>query len=81
MRPLLDYGANGIRIKPENKEQIGVGDIVSYKREGKMIVHRVIGMGTDEEGNYFITRGDNTNIEDEKVRLEEIEYVTIGIIW
>ncbi len=46
-----------------------------------LIVHRVVDKGVDSDGVYFITKGDNNNYSDGKVRFEEIEYITIGILY
>ncbi|MCH7850652.1 MAG: S26 family signal peptidase [Nanoarchaeota archaeon] len=81
MNPLFDEGANGIRIVPEFESDIDVGDIVSYRSNGKLIVHRVIEKGFDEEGLYFIVKGDNNSLSDGKIRFDEIEYLTVGVIW
>ncbi len=81
MKPLLDMGANGIRIVPENSNQIEIGDIVSFRFGDMLIVHRVVEKGLDSEGIYFITQGDNNVFADDKIRFEDIEYVTVGIIW
>jgi len=81
MKPLLDKDSNGIRVVPENPDQVVVGDIITFEDQGDLIVHRVIEKGTDQEGTYFITKGDNNNITDGKVRFENIRYVTIAIIW
>jgi len=81
MRPLLDSGANGIRIKPESVQEINNGDIISFRKNGMLIVHRVVDKGVDSEGIYFITKGDNNNYSDGKVRFEDIEYITIGILY
>ena len=81
MKPVLDVGMSGIRIVPENSDQIEVGDIVSFRFGGKLIVHRVVEKGLDEEGIYFITQGDNNIFSDDKIRFEDIEYVTVGVIW
>ena len=81
MKPLFDEGANGIRVKPDSEEEIEVGDIVSFRSEDKLIVHRVVQKGIDSEGLYFVTRGDNNTVSDEKVRFSDIEYVTIGVLW
>ena len=81
MRPVLDKGANGIRIKPKSPEEINVGDIITFREYSKLIVHRVIEKGEDSEGIYFITKGDNNNIVDGKLRFEDIKYITIGVIW
>jgi hypothetical protein len=81
MKPLLDKESNGIRITPKSEQEIKVGDIVSFRLFGRLVVHRVIEKGIDEKGIYFITKGDNNLVNDGKIRFEDIEYVTIGIIW
>ncbi len=81
MIPVLDKDSNGIRIVPESEEDIEIGDIITFEEEGQLIVHRVIDKGTDKEGTYFITKGDNNPVSDGKVRFKDIRYVTIGIIW
>ena len=81
MKPLFDIGANGIRVVPDSEEDINIGDIVSFRFSGRLVVHRVVKKGVDENGVYFVTRGDNGLIDDGKIRFNEIEYVTIGIIW
>ncbi len=81
MIPLLDKNSNGIRIKPENENQINTGDIVSYRKGNDLIVHRVIKKAEDEQGVYFITKGDGNQLADEKIRFSDIKYVTIGILY
>ncbi len=81
MRPVLDKDSNGIRIVPENPGQIEIGDIITFEQNSQLIVHRVVDKGRDEEGVFFITKGDNNNVTDGKVRFKDIRYVTIGVIW
>jgi signal peptidase I len=81
MRPVLDKDSNGIRIIPESEEQIDVGDIITFEQDNQFIVHRVIEKGEDEKGVYFVTKGDNNNVTDGKIRFEDIRYVTIMMIW
>ncbi len=81
MLPVLDENANGIRIKPESEADIDVGDIVTYRSDGKSIVHRVIEKGVDNEGIYFIMKGDNNDFSDGKIRFKDVEYVTIGVLY
>lgn len=81
MKPVFDKGANGIRIVPKNEDEINVGDIISYRFENILIVHRVVMRGTDEDGVYFIAQGDNNILSDGKIRFKNIEYITIGVIW
>jgi len=81
MKPVLDKNSNGIRVAPESESQINVGDIVSFKQGEDLIVHRVVEKGEDENGTYFITKGDSNNINDGKIRFSDIKYVTVAIIW
>lgn len=81
MKPVFDEGANGIRVVPSSEDEIDVGDIVSYRFGKLLIVHRVVEKGFDDEGVYFVMKGDNNLIDDGKVRFDQIEYVTIGVIW
>lgn len=81
MKPVLDKGANGIRIQPDSEEDIHVGDIITFEKNNMLIVHRVIEKGTDNNGIYFISQGDNNSINDGKIRFRDIKYITVGVIW
>src|SRR3989344_5877204 len=62
MDPLLDEGSNGIEIAPKDENDLHVGDIIAYETSIGLIVHRIVGIGDDEEGKYFILKGNN-NLE------------------
>jgi len=82
MDPLIDEDSNAIQIIPESEDQIHVGDIISYESGEGIIIHRVIEIGEDDQGKYYITKGDNTNREDPgKIRFEKIRFITVGIIY
>jgi signal peptidase I len=81
MLPTLGAGMNGISVVPSSPDEINVGDIVSFRRGDKLIVHRVIGKGNDAEGLYFVTKGDNSPSDDGKIRFGDIERVLIGLIF
>jgi hypothetical protein len=83
MDPLLDETSNAIQIAPTSPEDILVGDIISYdSRRGDIIIHRVVNIGEDEEGIFYITKGDNVSRpDDEKVRFWQIRFITGGIIY
>jgi signal peptidase I len=81
MKPILDIGSNGIRIVPENPSQISIGDIITFQQNSELVVHRVIDKGADEQGAYFITKGDKNNVTDGRIRFKDIKYVTIAIIY
>lgn len=81
MDPLIDEGANAIQIVPDSKDDVHVGDVVSYKSDKGIIIHRVIDIGNDEEGTYYTVKGDNNREPDPKVRFEQIEKVLVGVIY
>ncbi len=83
MDPVLDETANAIQIKPESPDDLKVGDIVSYIHpENGRIIHRIAYKGQDENGIYFIMKGDNNPTSDpDKVLFEQITSVTIAIIY
>ncbi|MBU1201051.1 MAG: hypothetical protein KJ583_02295 [Nanoarchaeota archaeon] len=83
MDPVLDETANAIQIVPRSEAEVGVGDIVSYVHPtAGRIIHRVVYKGQDENGTYFIMKGDNNPTSDpDKVRFEQIKTVTVAIIY
>jgi len=85
MDPVIDKEANGIEIIPKSPDEIWIGDIVSYKPKtdnNTIIVHRIINTAYDKEGWYATFKGDNNKKKDpEKVRFEQIQDITIAIIY
>ena len=82
MDPVLDETANAIEVVPTSADQIHIGDIVSYKDGDDTIIHRVIGKGKDEEGFFFIMKGDNNPLKDPgKVRFDQIQRLVVAIIY
>ena len=84
MSPVLDEGANGIEIVPKSIEDIHIGDIVAYETKYNKIpvVHRVIDIKKDNEGTYYILKGDNNMKRDpENVRFSQIRYKLVAVIY
>ena len=88
MDPFLDTGANALQLVPKSPSDVAIGDIVSFSRKDKRtgdnetIIHRVVYEGTDEDGTYYITKGDNNKVADPgKIRFEQIERVLFAIIY
>ncbi len=82
MVPVFNEGANGIRVVPSSADEISVGDIVSYSgKNDELIIHRVIEKGSDEQGIYFIVKGDNNAEPDGKIRFSDIRYKTVAILY
>jgi signal peptidase I len=84
MDPLLDEGATILAVKPTSEEDIAVGDIVVFKSatSPNHVVHRVIDTNSDENGIYYITKGDNNPREDTiKLRFNDIVAIVVGILY
>ncbi len=81
MVPVLDKGANGIRVVPKSEDDVDVGDIVSFRNGGILIVHRVVEKGVDDDGVWFEVKGDANLVGDGRIRFGDIEYVTVGVIY
>ncbi|MBN1386121.1 hypothetical protein JW968_04060 [Candidatus Woesearchaeota archaeon] len=84
MDPVFDAESNAIEIVPKSPDQIHVGDIISYESkyaEGT-IIHRVVEKGADDEGVYFIMKGDNNPDNDPgKVRFSQVKRLLVAIIY
>ncbi len=84
MDPLFDKGANGLELPVSSTEDLKIGDIIAYQAswtEGT-VIHRIIEIGNDEKGIYYITKGDNNPSQDpEKVRFSQVKYILIGILY
>ena len=74
MATLIKRG-DAVIVEKLNKEEIKylqVNDIIEYKLSGTIIVHRIIEIEKDNEGNLlFTTKGDNNQRKDEKKVSEE----------
>ncbi len=84
MDPLLDKGANGLEVPVTSEKQLHEGDIVSYKSNWNdtLIIHRIVKIGEDGQGTYYVLKGDNNETSDPgKVRLGQIKYKLIAIIY
>ena len=82
MTPKYDIG--DVLIAKETKpSKIEEGDVISYLGsygdfKGKVITHRVVGIGTDESGRYYYrTKGDAKIVEDPIVYEEQIYGVVV----
>lgn len=85
MDPFFDSTANALQLTPTSASDIVVGDVVSYSPQGspaKHVIHRVVYIGEDDSGLYYIVKGDNNAVADPgRVRFEQIDRVLIGIIY
>lgn len=84
MKPVFDESANAIEIVPTDASQIHLGDIISYEAPWSSvpIIHRVVEIGTDNQGWYAIVKGDNNDVNDPgKIRFSQVRRVVVAIIY
>jgi len=81
MIPTLDVGHNIIKVPINNQNELQVGDIISFKYENIIILHRIVEINFDNNGWYVRTKGDNGPIDKPKVRFEQITGVVVGIFY
>jgi|SRR3989339_936220 len=81
MDPVLDEDSLLVVTPADSESGIAEGDIIIFHREEKLIVHRVISVGTDENGWFAITKGDNNLIDDGKIRGDKVMGVVVGILY
>lgn len=63
MKPVFNPG-DAIVGKKVNIDSIKIGDVITFKYNNSLTTHRVINT-TNREGHlFFITKGDNNNVED-----------------
>lgn len=85
MDPFIDVEANVLQLVPESEGDIGLGDIISYTPTNspqKRIIHRVVYIGDDDLGTYYVLKGDNNPVSDPgKIRFDQIDRVLIAVIY
>lgn len=82
MDPFLDENTHALELKPSSPEEIQVGDVISYRTPYGIFVHRVIEVGEDKKGIYYIVKGDNNATADPfKVRFKDIEGVLVAVMY
>ncbi len=82
MDPFIDESAHALELKPSSSQEIRPGDVISYRTPQGIFIHRVIAAGLDEEGEYYIVKGDNNATADPfKVHFGDIEGVLVAVIY
>tara|TARA_Y100000310_G_scaffold345531_1_gene466134 strand:+ start:52152 stop:52610 length:459 start_codon:yes stop_codon:yes gene_type:complete len=82
MDPFLDENSHAIEILPDRPEDVKVGDVISYGTRQGTIIHRVVEIGSDEEGVFYIVKGDNNESVDlYKVRYDDLKGVVVAVIY
>jgi len=82
MDPFIDETSNAIEIMPQDPNSVNVGDVISYQTKYGVVIHRVIDKNEDEDGIYYIVKGDNNSIRDPvKVRFNDLRGVVVAVIY
>jgi len=83
MDPVFDSESQVIEIIPESASEINVGDIISFtESDDKTYIHRIIIKDFDEDGYFFITKGDNNVAPDpNKIRFSQVKGVVAAILY
>jgi len=83
MLPLANTGTYMLGVNVTDDNELHVGDIVTYNSEsGEYIMHRIINISNDENGTYYILKGDNNPIADKnKIRLNQVVFKVVSIIY
>ena len=73
MEPDIKTGDVVICQKTDAKD-LKEGDVIIFNKNGEVITHSIIKIETNDEINYYITKGDNNTLEDnEKVEENQIK--------
>lgn len=90
MQPNISRGDAVIIEKLKNYGSLKEGNIIIYKKEDKIVIHRIVEIKKEEDKYYFITKGDaNKTVDTWMVKEEEIigkslfkiNYVGYPTIW
>ena len=84
MLPIINKDSNALQIVPNCPDDIQVGDIVSYRSDyaDGIIIHRVIHIDEDNQGIYFVLKGDNNPVSDPgRIRCSQIDRKVVAIIY
>jgi hypothetical protein len=84
MYPFINEDVYALEIRPNNRSELKVGDVIGFESKAfnTTIIHRIIEIGSDEQGWYALTKGDNNPATDPgKVRFEDIRGVLVGLIY
>lgn len=60
MAPLIRIG-DKVKVKTTSTEAIGFGDIIVYREEEKLVVHRVVAKGEFDRQPFFLQKGDRSS--------------------
>ena len=72
--------ARGIVVVPYDSAAVGVGSVIVFQRDGRWIVHRVMGVYGRGEAAGYVTKGDVlTWLDRPRVNAAEVKGVVVGL--
>lgn len=77
MKPNINKGDVVVIEKTNDYQNIKIGDVLAYKHDNIIIVHRVVNILEENGEYYFYTKGDNNNSEDNFVIYEDM---IVGVV-
>ena len=91
MKPSVNRGDAVILKKIGKNDKLKKGQIIAFKKEGKVIVHRIEEIGKDEKGQVvYITKGDaNNGVDSSPVTRKQVRgilrikipYIAFPTVW
>src|SRR3989338_3661470 len=82
MDPFLDETSHAIEIQPLSPDDISLGDVISYKMGENIVIHRIVEIGEDAQGAYYVVQGDNNSSRDPTmVRFNDVTGVVVAVIF
>jgi signal peptidase len=82
MEPTLNAGDVVLVWERTDFADLAVGDVIKVRDGGFAYVHRIVSIGSDEEGPVVVTQGDSVARFDSPVRPEAVDgEVVVGIPW
>lgn len=82
MEPTLNSGDVVLVWERTDFADLAVGDVIKVRNGRHAYVHRIVSIGSDEEGPVIVTQGDNVQRLDPPVRPEAVDgEVIVGIPW
>lgn len=80
MYPYILKG-DAVIIKKISADKINEGDIIAFKKDGLVIIHRVVDIKITNDKKTFLTKGDANNTNDEEyIGIDRIEGIIINKI-
>jgi signal peptidase len=72
MNPAL-YPGDVVITRVLAPDKVQTGDVIRFRRDGIDVVHRVVDVHKDGSSLFFITRGDNNDVDDAPVMADQLE--------